>query len=379
MLLAAAALVTAGTNASAQTQGRVVDGIVMHGEPKGPRPIPGIRVVLHRVGPDRAGPLDSMVTDTKGRYRFRYTATGSPDAIYFVSASYDGIAYFSVPLREATTSGDDAQITVFDTTSGPVPIHVLGHHIILGAPDPQGQREAVEVFELGNDSSVTRVNGGTNRPVWEARLPDGAIDAKINPTGEVPASAVSFTNGSVRFYAPVSPGARQLSYAYRVPPKALPLSIPLEQQTSVLEVLLEEQRATVSGGNLAEVAPTASAGRSFRRLLAQNVPQAAVVRIDVPFALGDARSGYLLAIVIVCGAAMLGAIAFAARRRRAPVGASTIHTPETDELLQAITQLDTRYEQGSVATEDERARYDTERARLKARLAAALADERPVQ
>src|SRR5690348_11017019 len=350
----------------------------MHGEPKGPRPIGGVRVVLHRVGPDRAGPLDSMLTDPRGRYHFRYVPSGSPEAIYFVSASYDGIAYFSSPLQTAVTRGDDAQIQVFDTTSGPVPIHVLGHHIILGSPDPHGQREAVEVFELGNDSSVTRVSVGTERPVWQVALPRGVTGAKVNPAGEIAPSSVSFTNGIVRLYAPVSPGARQLSYAYEVPKSALPLSFSIEQPTSVLEVLLEEPHATVTGGNIAEVAPTSSGGRSFRRFLGQSIPVPNVVQIDVPFTIGDARTRFFVAVAAVCGAAMIGAMLFATRRRRvvARGPALPVHSPAADELLQAIAQLDARFEQGNHATPDQRIQYDAERARLKSRLASALAEER---
>ena len=44
-------------------------------------PVPAAWVVLHRVGPDRAGPLDSVRSDSRGRYAFRYTRTGSEDAI----------------------------------------------------------------------------------------------------------------------------------------------------------------------------------------------------------------------------------------------------------------------------------------------------------
>jgi hypothetical protein len=369
-----------GGVAIAQTPGQHrVDGVVMHGEAKGPRPIANIRVVLHRVGPDRAGPLDSLLTDARGRYNFRFTPSGSPDAIYFVSASYDGIAYFSVPLRDVETRGDDAQITVFDTSSGPVPIHILGHHVIVGAPDAHGQREAVEVFELGNDSSVTRVTGGTSNPVWETRLPRGAVDAKVNPTGEIAPTAITFTGGRVRLYAPISPGARQLSYAYQVPKNALPLSFTVEQPASVLEVLLEEPRARVTGGGLSEVAPTTTGGRTFRRFLAQNVPNQAIIQIDVPFTLGDIRTRYFVVIAVVCAAAMIGAIAYATRRRRRvpalALRSRTAHAPATEELLQAIVQLDARLDQGSIATADERTQYDIERARLKSRLAAALAEE----
>ncbi|MFL5571889.1 MAG: hypothetical protein ACJ78R_00085, partial [Gemmatimonadaceae bacterium] len=60
--------------------------------------VSGAWVVLHRVGPDRAGPLDSTLSDARGRYSFNYVRSGSDDAIYFVSASYDGIAYFTPPL-----------------------------------------------------------------------------------------------------------------------------------------------------------------------------------------------------------------------------------------------------------------------------------------
>lgn len=351
----------------------------MHGEPKGPRPIDGVRVVLHRVGPDQAGPLDSAVTGPRGAYHFQFKTSGSPDAVYFVSASYDGIAYFSTPLREKVTRGEDAQIAVFDTTSGPVPIHVLGHHVIVGAPDGDGQRQAVEVFELGNDSSLTRVSGGRQRPVWTVRLPSGATNAKVNPSGEISPNAITFTDGVVRLFAPISPGARQVSYAYQLPRSALPVSIPIEQPTSVLEVLLEEPRATVSGGNLAEVAPTSTGGRTFRRFLAQAVPESSVVVIDVPFGLGDARTRYFIAIALVSGLAMLGAFLFATGRGRRVVPTqldSNVHAPATQELLQAIAALDTHFEQGGNGSLDERARYETERAELKARLATALAEER---
>ena len=334
-----------------------------------------MRVVLHRVGPDHAGPLDSTRTDPRGRYAFRFVTSGSPDAVYFVSASFDGIAYFSVPLREPVTTGDDAAITVFDTTSGDVPIHVVGHHVILGSPDPQGQRQAVEVFELGNDSSVTRVSGGTARPVWTGLLPNGVRDVKVNPTGEIAPTAVSFADGRVRLYAPISPGIRQLSYAYQVPRGALPLTIPIDEPTNVLEVLLEEPNATVAGAPIAEVAPTSTGGRSFRRFLGQNVPAGPVLRVDVPFSLGDARSRFMLGVAVTCGLAMLAAMIVAfARRRGGPT--PVVAQPASAALLQQITALDARFEHESAPSAEARAAYTAERERLKSQLASALAAER---
>ncbi|HKN59215.1 MAG TPA: hypothetical protein VJV97_10200, partial [Gemmatimonadaceae bacterium] len=103
-------------------------------------PVSGAWVVLHRVGPDRAGPLDSVRSDARGRYSFNYSRTGSPDAIYFVSASHDGIAYFTPPLAEGKVGGDDGQIAVFDTTSGHVPLSVRGHHVVISTADANARR-----------------------------------------------------------------------------------------------------------------------------------------------------------------------------------------------------------------------------------------------
>ena len=112
-------------------------------------------VVLHRVGRDRSGPLDSMRTSARGTFAFRYRATGDSAAIYFATTSYGGIVYPTAPFRGPVVSGDDASITVFDTTSGPVAIKVGGHHIIVGAPQANGRRPVGEVYDLQNDSTVT--------------------------------------------------------------------------------------------------------------------------------------------------------------------------------------------------------------------------------
>ena len=364
---------------------RSVTGVVMRGAPKGPRPLGGARVVLHRVAPDAAGPLDSLLTDQRGRYRFRYRPFGSDEAVYFVSATHQSITYFTAPLRAADVSGDDALITVFDTTSGPLPLHVVGHHLVVAQANANGRREVVEVFELGNDSSLTLVSGASGKPTWSARMPAGAENARVNPTGEIAPNSARFADGRAQFVSPLSPGVHQLSYAYDLPASALPLSIVLEQPSEVLEVLVEEQGATVTGARLSEVAPVATSGRTFRRFLGQVVPAGSVVRIDVPFAIGAARQRWLLVVAVTCGAAMALALIVALRTRRRGAGMSTavdispapppVLRP-SEQLLSAIASLDARFERLPAASDDERARYASERQELKTRLAVALAEER---
>lgn len=281
-------------------------------------PLTGVWVVLHRVGPDSAGPLDSVRSDSRGRYAFNYVRRGSQDAIYFASASHDGIAYFTPPLAEGRVRGDDGEITVFDTTSGHVPMSLRGHHVVVSAVDANARRSVVEVYDLSNDSSVTRVAVG-DKPqdaTWQAQLTQDATDFRVIQ-GDISAAAVSFTNGTVNVFAPIAPGFKQLSFSYSLPAKAFPLKLPLGKATGVYEILIEEKGGSVTGPHLKEVDPVTVDERNFRRFLATDMPENSVALIDLPAPPGgrsiDPR--FLVAITLVLGGSMIVALARALRRR----------------------------------------------------------------
>src|SRR5437762_6347351 len=119
----------------AQTGARVAEGRVVRPSKSGaPAPVAGQWVVLHRVGSDRSAPLDSTRSATDGRFRFRYRPFGAPDALYFVSARYAGIAYFSPPLRGNVVRGGDADVVVYDTTTDTTSLRLVGRHFVLSAP-----------------------------------------------------------------------------------------------------------------------------------------------------------------------------------------------------------------------------------------------------
>lgn len=273
-------------------------------------------VTLHRVGTDRAGPLDSTRTRPDGRFMFNYARTGADDAIYFVSSSHGGVAYFTRPLREGVDSSDDTDIMVFDTTSGPVHVTVRGRHVVVGAADPRGKRSVTEVFDLSNDTSVTRVarNESVGGAVWQSILPSGA-QAPVVSDGDIPAAAVRFDQGRALVYAPFSPGIKQLAYRYTVDEDAFPLRVPLERATSVLEVLLEDAGARAEVPGLRQVPPVAVQGRQFRRFIAQDVPAASVLTVDVPKVAQPLATWFAAGLTLVIGGAMTWALARALRRR----------------------------------------------------------------
>ena len=366
---------------------RVLEGHVERPIPGGLRPVPNALVVLHRVAPppDSSGPLDSMRTDAQGRFRFRYRHRGSGDAVYFASVNHGGIAYFSAAANAESRASPDADITIFDTTSGPVKVRVAGHHLIVGAPRADRRREVEEVFELGNDSSVTLVARNDSTPVWTTIVPDDATDIRGAQTTDISPAAVSVRGSRVDLFAPLSPGMRQFAYTYQLPASAFPLTAPLTQGADVLEVLLEEPTATVSGANLQEVAPVSAQGRTFRRFLAQNVPPNATIRVVTPEPVKHTGERYRVWLAVIVAVLMLGALSLAIVRRTPRAVRMTVReatptqTSASESLLRELAALDATFER-SAATEaptaDARTRYDEARAALKARVAAALAEER---
>lgn len=329
--------------------------------------IPNVVVTLHRVGPDSAGPLDSTRTDGAGRYTMRYARFGSADALYFAAAIYHGIAYFSAPLRSARANADDAEITVFDTTSRPVPLTIQGHHIVVGAARPDGLRDIVEVYELSNDTTVTVVGRDSLAVVWSAPLPRGATSF-VGGQGDVAPVSLARRGDRVVLLAPFGPGVKQLSYSYALGERAFPLRFALERQTVVLEVLLEEPGAQARAASLRAQGTATTQGRTFKRFLAQGAPAGEELRIDVPAAAAGARARALVG--LVAGIAFTMALTLTvALRRRAPAKAQA--PARVESLVAAIAALDARHDAGDATLSE--SRYLADRADLRSALAAVVA------
>jgi len=356
---------------------RLAIGRVMRPSAQGaPVPVSGLWIVLHRVGSDNAAPLDSARSSADGRFRISYTPSGAEDALYFVSARYAGIAYFSPPLRADTVRGGDADVIVYDTSTDTTTLRVQGRHFVMSMPRGS-RRDIAEVFEIENEGTHTVVARDSLTPIWTTHLPTEAESISVAP-GDIGAGAVAFRQGRAELFAPMSPGVRQLVLTYKLPDNAFPVSQPLGRPVSVLEVLLEEPRAEVEGARLSEVAPVSIDGRGFRRFLGQDVAASAVIRVKAPPAI--ARNQTAMAVLSVAMAVSM-LVAFGlwyARRHRLRVTPSVnAARPQSDveRLVAELATLDARFERAPEQG-DGRARYERDRAALKDRIARALADEK---
>lgn len=397
-----AALSTASVNAqeAREVQGRVVR-VVFNAPPEagaakaatalrpqsatdstGLAAVPGVVVTLHRVGrsdTDTQAPLDSIRTATNGTYRFKYQTSGASDAVYFTSVTWGGIAYFTAPFRTASVRGTDAEITVFDTTTKVFPLIVSGRHLIISAADTTNHRTVIEVFELSNDSSKTLTSGADSAgvPTWSVSVPKIARDLKANE-GEISPAAFANSGGRVSIYSAIAPGVKQISFSYRIPTEAFPMTFPLEYGAAVMEVLIEDPNGTVTGAGLVATDPQSIENRTFRRFLAQDVKDGTPIEINLPTGPSVGRNLYIAALLGTIGVVMLLILLRAMQRNRPPayVGLPPVQpreAPLAERLAREIADLDATFARYENPADAMRQAYDERRAELKDALAAEIA------
>jgi hypothetical protein len=326
-------------------------------------PVRGVRVLLHRVGQETQGPIDSTRSDGRGRFQFTFRPDTS--AFYLLSAEHAGIEYFSPPVATNPERPDTGiRILVYDTSST-TPISLVARHLVIARPGQDGSRGVLDLMALRNDSRLTRTTSDTTRPTWSAPLPPGTIGLELSES-DFSREAVARRDDSVIVVAPFAPGEKQLTVQYLIPSGRSVVELPFGRPGAAINVLAEERGVRVTGSGVALADSQVLQGRSFRRWT--GVAQAGgVVRIVLP---GARRTPTRLLAVLVGTLTLVLAAAgwrlLAKPRIPAP--------PRAGELIAAIAALDVRYagREGETPV-DEWSSYLTERARIRAQLEASLA------
>jgi hypothetical protein len=350
-----------------------LSGRVLRGVAGAERALAGVVVTLHRVGADRQGPVDSVRTGADGRYALSFRAHLGEQAVYFAAVLYDGIAYFTPAVRAESIGEASGDLTVYDTTTKTFPLRVQGRHIVIGAPDARGGRTVVEVYEIDNDSArtlVTSADPGAT-PTFVALVPAAASDFRVGQS-DVSEDAVRFIGGRVLIDAPFAPGVKQVAFAYALPPGAFPLRLSAERPIGLLEVLTEESGASVSGGGLTAANPVNVEGRVLARYQAQRVPAGAVIEVALAAPSSFNRRNVVVTVLMVLGVVMLLALTRSLNRRGREARRGGADEPP-ERIARRIADLDAAFARERAPSEERRARYDADRAAMKAHLTEVLA------
>jgi hypothetical protein len=352
LLLAVALLSLAPAAGQAQVRS-VASGRVLRLEGRDSIPAAGVRVVLHRVGRDRQGPIDSLPASRSGQFSFRYL--GDTAAVYLVSARFGGIEYFSPPLKVDAAAPDTDLVLLVSDTSQTVPVTLTDLHLVIGRVGADGTRGVLTIAGVSNASDRTRVAHDSLASTWGTPIPGGVRNFQAGQ-GDFSPEAVSARGDSVLLFAPVAPGDKQVVWSYAIPAGQARLTIPVAVPVPVVNVMVEDLDAKVSGGTLAAADTQLIEGRSFRRwsgALAQPGT------ITVTFAGAPRLRWALPALVVLIGLAL----AIATWRVAVKTGGRTVAPAE--DFIGAIAALDARYlgRKGELPPEEWQ-RYQGERKRL---------------
>lgn len=320
------------------------------------------RVVIHRVSQRAQGPVDSTLTDARGRFRFRYASDTS--ALFLVSARYAGIEYFTPPFRSAPGERDSTLLIVVSDTASDAPVALQARHIVISRPAADGTRSVLEIVVLSNPGPKSRVAADSLTPSWAGRIPSGVVGFGARES-DISPEAVQQRNDSVLIFAPIAPGQKQVAYSYTVPASRHAIVFPVDQPAAALNLLLEESDARVAAPGLVRTDSQTIEGRKFLRW---SGTAAAGTAVTVTFSAGLGA----LVLPVLVGVMMLALVMGVWRwSRRAPARAAA---PTAEALLDAIAALDARYlgKAAEVGAEEWR-RYQEERGRLKAEVGRRLA------
>lgn len=253
-------------------------------------PAAAAAVVLHRVGAEQQGAVDSALTTADGRFSFTFT----PDSgdVLLVSARWGGVDYFGPPALPGTT-----MVVLVADTSSTVPVTVAARHVIIGGRAPDGSRDVVDLVVLRNEGNQTRVPGADAEGSWQMLLPPLIANATVGD-GDFAAEAFDLHGDSLHLLAPIPPGDRQFFLQYQLAPGAKSLRLVLDPTTDTITVLGEESDLKLSAG-LVRAGTESMAGRSFNRWSGGRVSSPVVVT----FPDADGPAPWLLpALLLLLGA-----------------------------------------------------------------------------
>jgi hypothetical protein len=334
------------------------------------------RVIAHRVGQARQGPIDSMLTDARGGFRF-VVATPETGSIYVVSTLKDGIGYFSDPIAPGNAAGSSLMLVVFDTSSAGPPLEVGTRNVVV-TRGAGGERRVLDIYQVENTGNATRVAADSLGATFSVRLPSGVRDPQSGAS-DIPASAIRFEGNRALVSAPFPPGDKQLVFSYTLPASLNTFAVPIEQTTGEVDLMLEDSTAQPSEP-LHSTDPVAIEGHTFRRYAANDM--AAGSSFSVRFGSRGSSARATLFAALAAGALLLAGAAYALTRRSetgAEQGAPAMPGGELgdetrERLVAQLAALDDRFSGREDATPPEAwASYQARRAALKAALSRRLA------
>jgi hypothetical protein len=361
-LLLAAALLLPTVPGPSAGQEEVVSSL--RGEVRvGEEPLSGATVVLHLVGPETSGEIDSIQTASDGSFEILlpHVPSHSVDSeIFFASVQYRGLYYFGPAITNAVQLDSTYIIQAYDTLTVPpggADLTLLSRSLFLEKRSDGWT--ATDVFQLQQEGDRT-LYSPEDGVTWSYPLPSGTRNFEVGQADFAP-EMIRLDGERMKMSTPLPPGERYLMVRYDLPDNEFLL--PLPGRTDRLEILVREPGPPAEFPPLMVADPVElEPGNVYRRYAGDSLSntqiQAAVA--PEPWVFPAEWMGLLLAV-------LLGAVGVYGLRRRGQ-GSRSSPVPEQqwgrDELVLAIARMDEAFERDPEPSPEARTAYEARRLAL---------------
>ncbi len=225
----------------------------------------------------------------------------------------------------------------------------------------------MQLFVLANRGELTRV-AGDSVATWAGAIPAAAEAFELGLSDFSP-EAVTIDGDTLRVFAPIPPGEKNILAGYLLAPGIETLGVPIDQPIGRVSILLGDSAAVVEGTSMPLLGIEELGGTPVRRFGLDSV--AAGTPVTIRFPRRSRTGGSLLVWLLVPLAAAAMAAGMAIWWRRSPAAPAVPDDPAV--LAAEIATLDA----ASRGREDDD--YRRRRAELLRRLQATLARRGPAQ
>jgi hypothetical protein len=234
-------------------------------------------VILHRVTPEAAGPVDSVRVSAAGEFVLDLgEMPGDGGAMFFATYRHQGVLFFGVPVSASEQLDEPYEIAAWPSRPVPVepvdpaeaPSFRVAFRNIFIEEGPEGWR-VTDVFEVGHEDAVTWISPdrAAGVAVWTYPLPATARNVQSAEI-DVSPEDVRLDRGAIEVFAPFPPGDRLFVVRYDLP--SLQSTIPMPGVSEVVELLVREPAPAMRVEGLRADAPLEiERGSVYRRWWAE--------------------------------------------------------------------------------------------------------------
>jgi hypothetical protein len=340
------------------------------------RIVPAHSLTLLSFEGEEATELPKRTTQTNARGEFSFDGLGlSPDRTYILTTEYQTAQYSEGPL---TFSDDETEkevdLTVYDTTSAATHIFVDQHHILVEpVADSLLIQEFMRLLNVGRKTYIGTFSDSFGvRVTLDVTLPPGASTPKLS--GGFSEASFTFHHGGFIDSRPLQPGSRGLLFTYALPftARSIEYRTILHYEHHALDLFLASRSIHVSSPDLAQVGIVGGEDARYIRYSGQNLEAGHQVTVSLKKTAPVSRSSLWLLVGALLAALFITIRLVVARTQRgkgAPPRNDRRNSIQRKEaLIQAIADLDERYERGDIDSDS----YHRERKRFKSGLSQLL-------